>query len=150
MPERTTEADLPLSTSLPDSINNGNNSSGSILVVDDEAGIRESLEVLLSLEGYAVKTAPDGEEGLRQLDQNSFDLVLLDLALPGQSGIELLPQFKEHQPDVPVIMITATLSARALRTSSRSRGTMKSCWPTSALRLRGAAPRKKISSSSAR
>ena len=79
----------------------------SILVVDDEAGIQESLEVLLSLENYAVKTAANGEEGLRMLDQSSFDLVLLDLALPGQSGLELLPQFKERQPDVPIIMITA-------------------------------------------
>ena len=52
-------------------------------MVDDEAGIRESLEVLLSLESYAVKTAGDGEEGLRMLEHESFDLVLLDLALPG-------------------------------------------------------------------
>ena len=65
-----------------------------ILVVDDEAGIRESLEVLLSLENYAVKTAANGEEGLRMLDQSNFDLVLLDLALPGQSGLELLPQIQ--------------------------------------------------------
>jgi DNA-binding NtrC family response regulator len=63
--------------------------------------------VLLSLENYAVKTAANGEEGLRMLDQSNFDLVLLDLALPGQSGIELLPQFKERQPDLPIIMITA-------------------------------------------
>ena len=64
---------------------------GSILVIDDEAGIRESLEVLLSLEGYSVRTAPDGEQGLRMLEMDSFDLVLLDLALPGQSGLDLLP-----------------------------------------------------------
>jgi DNA-binding NtrC family response regulator len=81
--------------------------AGSILVIDDEAGIRESLEVLLSLEGYAVKMASDGEQGLRTLEVESFDLVLLDLALPGQSGIDLLPQIKERQPETPVIMITA-------------------------------------------
>ena len=63
--------------------------------------------MLLTLEGYAIKTAADGEEGLRVLDQDSFDLVLLDLALPGQSGLELLPQIKERQPELPVIMITA-------------------------------------------
>jgi DNA-binding NtrC family response regulator len=78
-----------------------------ILVIDDEAAIRESLDVLLTLEGYTVKMAEDGEEGLRTLDQESFDLVLLDLALPGQSGMELLPQIKERQPSLPVIMITA-------------------------------------------
>ncbi|MGB7265159.1 MAG: response regulator, partial [Terracidiphilus sp.] len=86
---------------------NGNGPAASILVVDDEASIRESLEVLLSLENYAVKTASDGEEGLRRLDQDTFDLILLDLALPGQSGLELLPQFKERHPELPIIMITA-------------------------------------------
>src|SRR5579859_6285852 len=84
-----------------------NSATGSILVIDDEAGIRESLEVLLSLEGYTVTTANDGEQGLRTLEMDSFDLVLLDLALPGQSGIDLLPQIKERQPETPVIMITA-------------------------------------------
>src|SRR5580692_9740956 len=81
--------------------------SASILVIDDEAGIRESLEVLLTLEGYGVRTAMDGEQGLRILEVENFDLVLLDLALPGQSGMELLPQIKERQPETPVIMITA-------------------------------------------
>jgi DNA-binding NtrC family response regulator len=89
------------------SVFGSSSSAGSILVIDDEAGIRESLEVLLSLEGYAVKMAPDGEQGLRALEVESFDLVLLDLALPGQSGIDLLPQIKERQPETPVIMITA-------------------------------------------
>jgi len=78
-----------------------------ILVIDDEAGIRESLEVLLTLEGYTVEMAIDGEEGLALLERGSYDLVLLDLALPGQSGIELLPQIHERYPDLPVVMITA-------------------------------------------
>jgi DNA-binding NtrC family response regulator len=81
--------------------------STNILVIDDEASIRESLEVLLSLEGYSATMAVDGEEGLRMIEANNYDLVLLDLALPGQSGLELLPQIKERQPELPVIMITA-------------------------------------------
>ena len=63
-----------------------------ILVIDDESAIRESLEVLLSLEGYSVAMAEDGKEGLRKIDTGNYDLVLLDLALPGQSGLEWLPQ----------------------------------------------------------
>ncbi len=107
MPESITEEDLPLNGTGAAPVINGNSPAASILVVDDEAGIRESLEVLLSLENYTVKTAVDGEEGLRMLDQSNFDLILLDLALPGQSGLELLPRFKERQPDLPIIMITA-------------------------------------------
>ena len=98
------EVDLPLNAppSTASSI-----ASGNILVIDDEAGIRDSLEVLLTLEGYAVRMASDGEQGLRILELENFDLVLLDLALPGRSGLELLPQIKVLQPELPVIMITA-------------------------------------------
>jgi DNA-binding NtrC family response regulator len=78
-----------------------------ILIIDDEAGIRESLETLLSLEGYAVDTANDGEAGLNTIGQRSYDLVLLDLALPGLNGIEILAQIRERYPQLPVIMITA-------------------------------------------
>ena len=98
---------LPLNVPVSATASTGNNPPTRILVIDDEAGIRESLEVLLGLEGYAPSTAPDGEAGLRMLELENFDLVLLDLALPGQSGLELLPQIKERQPELPVIMITA-------------------------------------------
>jgi DNA-binding NtrC family response regulator len=99
------EVELPLNQS--ESAASSDSSLGTILVIDDEASIRESLEVLLTLEGYAVEMAADGVEGLRILDQKNFDLLLLDLALPGQSGLELLPQIKERHPELPVIMITA-------------------------------------------
>ena len=78
-----------------------------ILIVDDEAAIRESLETLLTLEGFRVDLAGDGFAGLDQLTRNTYDLLLLDLALPGESGIDLLPRIKSLVPDLPVIMITA-------------------------------------------
>ncbi len=78
-----------------------------ILIVDDEAGIRDSLETLLTLEGFRVDLAADGAAGLEQLSRNVYDLMLLDLALPGQSGIDLLPQIHALVPELPVIMITA-------------------------------------------
>jgi len=84
-----------------------NTTSSRILVIDDEAGIRESLEVLLTLEGYTVEMAIDGEEGMALLEKRTYDLVLLDLALPGQTGLELLPQIHERYPELPVVMITA-------------------------------------------
>ena len=107
MPEVDLPLNLPASvTAVSGNLNNAA-TAASILVIDDEAAIRESLEVLLTLEGYTVRMAVDGEEGLRVLDLENFDLVLLDLALPGQSGLELLPLIKERQPELPVIMITA-------------------------------------------
>jgi DNA-binding NtrC family response regulator len=78
-----------------------------ILIIDDEAGIRESLETLLMLEGFRIDLAPDGNAGLDLLTRNTYDLLLLDLALPGESGIDLLPRIKSLVPDLPVIMITA-------------------------------------------
>jgi DNA-binding NtrC family response regulator len=78
-----------------------------ILIIDDEAGIRDSLETLLILEGFRIDLAPDGNAGLDLLTRNSYDLLLLDLALPGESGIDLLPRIKSLVPDLPVIMITA-------------------------------------------
>src|SRR6266702_8991468 len=99
------EVDLPFNLSAAPA--SGIASNATILVIDDEAGIRDSLEVLLTLEGYAVKMAADGEQGMRILELENFDLVLLDLALPGRSGLELLPQIKVLQPELPVIMITA-------------------------------------------
>lgn len=98
------EVDLPLSTSTP--APSGANTAR-ILVIDDEAAIRDSLEVLLTLEGYTVKMAADGDEGLKTLELEHFDLILLDLALPGRTGLELLPIIKERLPETPVIMITA-------------------------------------------
>ncbi len=81
--------------------------SAEILIIDDEAGIRESLETLLTIEGFAVTTAVDGAAGLDLLSRNHYDLLLLDLALPGESGIDLLPRIVEMHPALPVIMITA-------------------------------------------
>jgi DNA-binding NtrC family response regulator len=78
-----------------------------ILIIDDEAAIRESLETLLTLEGYRVDTAIDGELGLDRIGQHAYDLVLLDLALPGRNGIEILGSIRERSPDLPVIMLTA-------------------------------------------
>jgi DNA-binding NtrC family response regulator len=101
------EVEQPLNLSASAPALSALGAGASILVIDDEAGIRESLEVLLTLEGYGVRTAIDGEQGLRILEVENFDLILLDLALPGQSGLELLPQIKDRQPDTPVIMITA-------------------------------------------
>ena len=78
-----------------------------VLIIDDEAAIRESLELLLDLEGFIVVCAPDGAKGLQTLEESVFDLVLLDLALPGQSGFEILQAIRARHANLPVVMITA-------------------------------------------
>jgi len=80
---------------------------GNVLIIDDEAAIRESLQTLLELEGYGVGTAASGEEGLARLGDRPFDLVLLDLALPDRNGIDLLPEIRAIDPQLSIIMITA-------------------------------------------
>lgn len=80
---------------------------GSVLIIDDEAEIRESLQTLLELEGYAIETASSGEDGLTLISERSFDLVLIDLALPGRDGMEILTDIRAQEMRLPVIMITA-------------------------------------------
>src|SRR5713101_141367 len=89
-------------TSSPESI-----PPGAILIIDDEAAIRESLETLLDLEGYTVRSAENGQEGLARIAERPFDLVLLDFALPDINGIDLLHEIRERDPQLSVIMITA-------------------------------------------
>jgi len=80
---------------------------GSILIVDDEAAIRESLQTLLEMENYSVECAATGEEGLNRIAERPFDLVLLDFALPDKNGLEILRDIRERDRDLSVIMITA-------------------------------------------
>ncbi|MDE2755230.1 MAG: sigma-54 dependent transcriptional regulator [Acidobacteriota bacterium] len=81
--------------------------AGSILVVDDEPAIRESLEFLLSEANYRVALAEGGLEGLKKLESDLFDLVLLDVMMPDKNGLEVLEEIGRSSPETAVIMITA-------------------------------------------
>ena len=78
----------------------------SVLIVDDEPSILQSLGGLLLDEGFEVLTAPNGYEALKILDEESPDLVLLDIWMPGIDGIETLKQIKKDNPHIQVIIIT--------------------------------------------
>src|SRR5437868_4101505 len=81
--------------------------AGSILIIDDEAAIRESLQTLLEMEGFNVVTASTGDEGTSAAAEQRFDLVLLDYALPDCTGLDVLREIRERDPQMSVIMITA-------------------------------------------
>ena len=78
-----------------------------VLIVEDEAKLLESLKVGLSEAGYAVATAATGTEGLRLARTESFDAILLDLMLPGRSGMDILTDLRSQQIAVPILILTA-------------------------------------------
>ena len=78
-----------------------------ILVIEDEADLVKGLKLNLVDEGYEVTWAADGREGLRQALEDSPDLVILDLMLPGMNGLEVCRQLRQQGANVPVIMLTA-------------------------------------------
>lgn len=78
-----------------------------ILVVDDEAAIRKALVTLLTAAGHDVSTASSGEEGLASLAEREVDLVLVDMRMPGMSGLEMLQALHHRDPSLPCIVLTA-------------------------------------------
>ncbi|MGB9640282.1 MAG: sigma-54-dependent transcriptional regulator, partial [Anaerolineales bacterium] len=77
-----------------------------ILVIDDETGIREGTKRALSAQGYEVDTAENGEQGLELIKKNRYDLILLDVMMPGISGIELIEKIHQVDPETVCIIIT--------------------------------------------
>lgn len=95
-----------------------------ILVVDDDEPVRVMLARLLRTQGYSVVQARDAREAMRLLDEQLPDLVVSDIVMPGESGIELRRRIARRWPDVPVILISgystdapAEFAARTARTS---------------------------------
>jgi DNA-binding NtrC family response regulator len=84
--------------------------TGSVLVIDDEEVMREILEALLTREGYRVKVASSGEEGLECARSAPFDAAIVDVMMPGIDGMTTLEELKRIDEDMPVVMVTAFAS----------------------------------------
>ena len=81
--------------------------TGRILVVDDDEGLRESLQLVLTAEGYEAVGAEDADRALTQIDRAPFDVVLCDLRMPGMDGLELLPHMARRLPESTLILMSA-------------------------------------------
>jgi heterodisulfide reductase subunit A len=79
----------------------------SVLIVDDEAIVRESIKDWLGDTGYEVFTAESGEEALEKMKERDFGVVILDVRLPGKTGLEVLKEVKAVKPSIKSIIITA-------------------------------------------
>ncbi len=84
---------------------------GKILVVDDERGMREFLDIMLKNDGFDVETASGGKEAFEKIEEKFFDIVICDVKMPQIDGLAVLRKVKETWPDTAVIMITAYASA---------------------------------------
>jgi DNA-binding NtrC family response regulator len=85
----------------------------SILVIDDEQGILDTLRILLKNEGFDVATAQGGKAGLESLKSSAPDIVLTDIRMPQVSGIDILAAVKEQDPETPVVLMTAQASLQS-------------------------------------
>lgn len=93
-----------------------------ILVIDDEAGVRETFRNALEGIGYQVDLAASGEEGLTQAQRERPDLVFLDLKMPGMDGIETMRELQQRVRNVPVFIVTAYRSEFMNRLQDAARG----------------------------
>ncbi len=93
-----------------------------ILVIDDEADIRESLELLLTSENYLVDLAENATQGLERFESGTHDLILLDLMMPDKSGMEVLAEIRQRDQETPIFMLTAygseEVAVRALKSGA--------------------------------
>jgi two-component system, OmpR family, phosphate regulon response regulator OmpR len=80
---------------------------GKILIIDDEAALRQTLARILQREGFDVTCAENGEQGLAFLQTNSFDLVFMDIRMPGMPGLDVLERTRSQYPNLPVVLFTA-------------------------------------------
>jgi DNA-binding response OmpR family regulator len=93
-----------------------------VLVVDDEPGICDGVEIVLSRAGFEVAKALSGEEALRQIEAKPFDVVLLDLIMPGMDGAETCARIKAMRPDTHILAISGSPTGERLEKLVRTEG----------------------------
>lgn len=89
-----------------------------VLVVDDEPGMRDTLTAILELHGYRVSSAPDGETAVTCVREGAFDVVVMDIRMPGRDGVSVLEAMGDPPPQV--ILMTAYAQEERLRAAARA------------------------------
>ncbi len=102
-------------------LSKGGETIKTILVVDDNEGIRRLLKEFLTQEKYRVETATNGREALQQITKKLPSLVLLDYKMPKKNGLQVLDELSKQFPDLPVIMITGYYEENEIK-KARSKG----------------------------
>src|SRR5882762_2334135 len=83
------------------------NGAAKVLLIEDDAGIRDTMQKVLAQEGHVVTVEKRGDEGLARAAEGSFNVVITDLRLPGLNGLELVRQLHTARPRLPIILVTA-------------------------------------------
>jgi DNA-binding NtrC family response regulator len=107
-----------------------------ILYIEDDATVRAEIGVLIEMLGYEVSFAGDAPEARKRFHERPVDLVLTDLYMPGGLGTELLKEFHEEQPDLPVIVLTGFPSDETIKQTILSGGYTYLAKPVSGEQLR--------------
>src|ERR1051326_1525818 len=79
-----------------------------ILVIDDDPAVRMTIKLVLERDGHAVELATDGLAGMKAIKAGGIDLLIVDIFMPGMDGIETIREVRNHQPDLPAIVISGT------------------------------------------
>ena len=96
----------------------------SLLLVDDEKDVNEALKMYLEMQGFTVRTALSGQEGLAAVKEAKPDLVMLDLQMPGMDGWQTLQQMRAAVPDLRVAILTGSLPSKEMEERARQGGAL--------------------------
>ena len=105
-----------IDTTTPDKqeSTSGGNVKPRILIVDDEPSIRSALERWFNIRGFQADQAPDGLQAVSKVRESQFDIVTMDLDMPRMGGIEAISQIRDHQPEIPIVVLTGFIRDTAL------------------------------------
>ncbi len=95
---------------------------GKILVVDDDPGMLDTLIDILAASGFRAHAAASGRAAIAQVEADNFDLILMDIQMPGLNGVEVLRALRELDPEMPIMMMTAYTRDELVAESERTTG----------------------------